>query len=77
MEHMDFNCFTGNWPFYRVRYNTVEKLAQLHSRIGITGGYISALEAIFYQDPYEAELALAKELLSAIPENEEVEEETE
>ena len=62
MEHMDFNCFTGNWPFYRVRYNTVEKLAQLHSRIGITGGYISALEAIFYQDPYEAELALAKEL---------------
>lgn len=62
MNYMDFNCFAGNWPFYRVRYNTVEKIAQLHQRIGITGGFISALEAIFYQDPYEAELALAKEL---------------
>ena len=62
MSYIDFNCFTGNWPFYRVRYNTLEKLSQLHQRIGITGGFVSALEAIFYQDPYEAELALAKEL---------------
>lgn len=62
MNYMDFNCFAGNWPFYRVRYNTVEKIAQLHQRIGITGGFMSALEAVFYQDPYEAELALSKEL---------------
>ena len=62
MNYMDFNCFSGNWPFFRVRYNTVEKISQLHNRIGITGGFISALEAIFYQDPYEAELALSKEL---------------
>lgn len=62
MKYMDFNCFAGNWPFYKVRYNTVEKLSQLHRRIGIEGGYLSSLEAIFYQDPYEAELSLAKEL---------------
>lgn len=62
MQHLDFNCFTGNWPFYRVRYNTLEKLASLHQRIGIEGGFVSSLEAIFYQDPYEAELALAKEV---------------
>ena len=62
MNYMDFNCFSGNWPFYKVRYNTVEKLAAQHKRIGVTGGVISSLEAIFYQDPYEAELALAKEL---------------
>lgn len=62
MNYMDFNCFAGNWPFYRVRYNTVEKISQLHQRIGISGGFMSALEAVFYQDPYEAELALAKEL---------------
>lgn len=61
MKYMDFNCFSGNWPFYKVRYNTLEKLAQLHKRIGIEGGFVSATEAIFYQDPYEAELALAKE----------------
>lgn len=59
---LDLNCFSGNWPFYKVRYNTVEKLAQLHSRCGIEGGLISSLEAVFFQDPYEAELELAKEL---------------
>ena len=62
MERFDCNCFTGNWPFFKVRYNTVEKIRSLHQRIGITGGFISACEAIFYQDPFEAELALAKEL---------------
>lgn len=62
MERFDCNCFTGNWPFYKVRYNTVEKIRSLHQRIGITGGFISACESIFYQDPYEAEMALAKEL---------------
>ena len=62
MERFDCNCFTGNWPFYKVRYNTVDKIRDLHQRIGITGGFISAIESIFYQDPYEAELALAKEL---------------
>lgn len=64
MNYMDFNCFSGNWPFYKVRYNTVEKLAAQHKRIGVSCGVISSLEAIFYQDPYEAELALAKELES-------------
>ncbi len=62
MKRMDLNCYCGNWPFFRVRYNTVEKIAQLHSRCGIEGGFISAIEAIFYQDPYEAELQLAKQL---------------
>ncbi len=62
MKKMDFNCYCGNWPFFRVRYNTIEKIAQLHSRCGIEGGFISAIEAIFYQDPYEAELQLAKQL---------------
>ena len=62
MKRLDFNCYCGNWPFFRVRYNTVEKIAQLHSRCGIEGGFISAMEAIFYQDPYEAEVQLAKQL---------------
>lgn len=62
MRRLDFNGFAGNWPFFRVRSNTVEKLAQLHRRCGIEGGFLSSLEAIFYQDPWEAELALAKQL---------------
>ena len=62
MERRDFNCFSGNWPFHRVRYNTVNKIMQLHNRCGITGGFLSSTEAIFYQDPYEAEVLLAREL---------------
>lgn len=62
MKRLDFNGFSGNWPFFKVRYNTVEKIARLHARCGITGGFISSLEAIFYQDPYEAELELARQL---------------
>jgi predicted TIM-barrel fold metal-dependent hydrolase len=62
MKRMDFNCFTGNWPFFRIRNNTLEKLAALHRRLGIEGGFVSSLEAIFYQDPWEAELALAQQV---------------
>lgn len=62
MKRFDFNFFSGNWPFHKVRYNTVEKIAQLHKRCGIEGGLISSCEAIFYQDPYEAEVSLAREL---------------
>lgn len=62
MKRIDFNCFCGNWPFFRVRCNTMQKLMQRHKECGIDGGYISALESIFYQDPYEAELQLAQQL---------------
>lgn len=62
MKKMDLNCFSGNWPFHKVRYNTVERITQQHQRCGIEGGIISSCEAIFYQDPYEAELSLSKEL---------------
>ena len=58
----DVNCFTGNWPFFSVRENTVEKLQNLHSKYKISGGFISSLEAIFYQDPYEAEMQLAQQI---------------
>ena len=60
MQRQDINCFTGNWPFFRLRCNTFEKLKALHSDAGICSGLISSLEAVFYQDPYEAELQLAQ-----------------
>lgn len=62
MMRLDFNGFTGNWPFFKIRNNTVQKVALLHKRHGIEGGFMSALEAIFYQDPYEAELELSRQL---------------
>lgn len=62
MKRQDINCFTGNWPFFRLRCNTVEKLKKLHSEAHISSGLISSLEAVFYQDPYEAELQLAQQI---------------
>ena len=62
MAKVDFNCYVGNWPFHRIRNNTLEDLKKLHKKVGIDYGYVSALEAIFYHDPYEADALLAKEI---------------
>jgi len=58
----DFNCFSGNWPFHKIRCNTVEKLIATHQHAGIEGGLVSSLEAVFYQDPFEADLELSRQL---------------
>ena len=62
MGRFDGNCFVGNWPFYRVNETTDEELIKVHSRYGITGGFLSSLEAIFYQDPFVAEKQLARQI---------------
>ena len=62
MKRLDLNCFCGRWPFYKVDCNSVTDLQKQHRRYGIQGGLVSSLEAIFYQDPLEAELALAQQL---------------
>jgi len=62
MAKVDFNCYVGNWPFHRIRNNTFEDLKKLHKKVGIDYGYVSAFEAIFYHDPYEADALLAKEI---------------
>lgn len=59
---MDYNCFVGNWPFYKTRHGSFNDLQRQHREIGINGGYVSSLQSVFYNDPYEAELELAKEL---------------
>ena len=62
MKRFDANCFCGNWPFFRVKENTVDKMQNIHKKYSISGGCVSSLEAIFYQDPYEAEAELARQL---------------
>ena len=56
---MDFSCFLGTWPFHKLRRGSLDKLLRLHRENGFGGGYISALPAVFYNDPWEAELELA------------------
>ena len=62
MKKIDFNCFAGTWPFHKLRVGTLEEMTRLHQKHGITGGVFSSLNAIFYQDPYEGDLDLARQL---------------
>ena len=54
----DVSAFTGHWPFRRLRENDLEKQLSRFSHWGITGGCISSLDAIFYNDPWEADKIL-------------------
>ena len=62
MTKMDFNCFVGGWPFHRVRCNSLDKLMALHRDNGIDGAFVSSTDAIFYNDPYEADELLAQQV---------------
>ena len=62
MKRIDLNCFVGTWPFHYVRNRTFADIRRLHEANGIDYAYISSTEAIFYQDPYEADVRLAQEL---------------
>ena len=59
---IDYNCFIGNWPFHNTRRNKFSDLVSLHKKYNIEYGYISKLESIFYNDPYESELDLYNEI---------------
>lgn len=62
MSGMDCNCFVGGWPFHRVRRSTFRELAKLHAENRIDGGFVSSTDALFYNDPYEADQLLGQEL---------------
>ncbi len=59
---LDCNVIVGNWPFRKFRDNTIEKIEELHQKYGISGGFVSSAEAIFYNDPMEADLDLSRAL---------------
>ena len=59
---LDYNAYVGEWPFYKLPRTTVGELAELHSKNGISGGYVSSLKSIFYNDFYESEAELAMQL---------------
>lgn len=63
-KFFDLDCMVGSWPFHRVRNYSFEDLKRLHARVGICGGLVSSTEAIFWNDPYEAECLLAKQLVN-------------
>lgn len=49
------SCFWGHWPFHKLYKNTLQDLQKIHEEHGITSGYVSSLNSIFYNDPYEGD----------------------
>lgn len=58
----DFTAFTGHWPFRRLRQGTLEAVLKKYREAGFSGGVISSLDAIFYNDPWEADGPLLEQL---------------
>jgi len=55
MKKTDVNCLLGHWPFRKIYKNTFEDLKRVHRNNGISYGYVSSINSIFYNDPFEGE----------------------
>ena len=53
--YQDVNVLLGHWPFRKIRKHTLEHLRQVHKENGISGGYVSSINSIFYNDPFEGD----------------------
>ncbi len=62
MSVLDINCFAGHWPFRRIRKNTFSDLVSIHKENSISHGLVSSINAIFYNDPFEGDTEIYKEL---------------
>lgn len=62
MKKIDISCFVGTWPFHKIEHCQLRDLMAIHQRHGIETGFVSSTNAIFYNDPYEAEQDLAEQL---------------
>ena len=60
--YFDAAAFCGHWPYYRLREGNLMQVLQKLSAAGIDGGFLSGLEAVFYNDPWEADGPLTEEL---------------
>lgn len=60
--YFDAAAFCGHWPYYHLRQGSLPQVLQKLKAAGIEGGFLSSLEAIFYNDPWEADGPLTEEL---------------
>lgn len=65
MSRRDFTAYVGGWPFHYLPRSGVEDLRALHRDNRISEAWISSTDAIFYNDPYEADQRLASALAQA------------
>ena len=48
----------GHWPFRKIRAPSFSDLLKVHASNGITCGYVSSLNSVFYNDPFEGDIEL-------------------
>lgn len=54
-RNIDINCLVGHWPYRKLYKNTFEEVQKIHKANGISSGYVSSLDSIFYNDPFEGD----------------------
>jgi len=55
MVKIDVSCMVGHWPFRKIRRKSFEDLRKIHEGNGISSGFVSSLDSIFYHDPFEGD----------------------
>lgn len=60
--YFDAAAFCGHWPYYHVRNAEPEQMLERYRAVGIESGLMSSLDAVFYQDPWEADKELVARL---------------
>lgn len=58
----DFSAFSGHWPYRFLRGSSVTEQLAEYKQLGFSRGCMSSLNAIFYNDPWEADGPLLKVL---------------
>ena len=51
----DVSAFSGHWPYRHLRRSTISEQLAEYERLRFSGGCMSSLDAIFYNDPWEAD----------------------
>ena len=51
----DLSAFCGHWPFRKLRRASLPEQLEEYAHLGFFGGCMSSLDAIFYNDPREAD----------------------
>lgn len=60
--YFDAAAFCGHWPYYYLRESTPEQVLAQLKKANIEGGWMSSLDACFYNDPWEADGPLLESL---------------
>lgn len=60
--YIDTAAFCGHWPYYHLREGALAQVLENLRAAGIEGGLMSSLDAVFYNDPWEADGPLAEAL---------------